>query len=105
MEGFAGAGAVFGQYKPAQTVLLSFSNRTVHRLRVKDQALGCANGFGPVFGAADLVIGSLNVNNVCLFPQSYKVDEERRTPDYTAFAGGMSFMLEEYEVYQVKPGN
>lgn len=93
---------VFGRARPSNSVLFSFSNWTVHRLKIKDQAVGCCPASGPVFGSADLVIGALNINNICLYPQAYKVDEGNLTRDSSALAGGASFVLQEYEVYQAR---
>lgn len=98
-----GKNGLFGCYRTSNTILFSISNRTIHRLKTKDQAIGCQPSLGPVFGTADLVLGDCNISNVCMFPLAYKPDEpDHRTTDSTSLAGGSTFSLEEYEVYAVK---
>lgn len=99
-ESWEGKNGLFGCYKPSNSVLFSFSNRTVHRLKIKDHAVGCQPSMGPIFGTADLVLGDCNISNICMFPMAYKLDEpEHRTNDHITLTGGSSFTLEEYEVY------
>jgi hypothetical protein len=85
---------IFGRYRQSNTVLFSFTNRTVHRLKLKDQAIGCSTGLGPIFGTADIVIGDCNINNICMFPLAYKPDELKKTSDSLALTGGSTFTLE-----------